>query len=254
VSESQIKHYDSYGDHYVSSRRNNLCNRIYDDYLIEEMFRALPLQTGGSFLDPMCGGGELLEASFSRFRFAIGCDISRAMTRLASTGRKAILLQSDVTSLPFHDNLFDTVMIRGGLHHVHQKLQEALSEIHRVLRPGGYLVAMEPIDDLWAIRLTRRLMYRLSRKFDHTEERAFLSNELLAALKSSRLEVISYRRFGSVAYTLIGNTDVLGLFSGIRSELLIRRLIETDSWLSRKALLRRLSLACLFVAQKPLKT
>jgi SAM-dependent methyltransferase len=51
------------------------------------------------------------------------------------------LRQGSVLDLPFADNTFDVVFSHGVLHHV-PDIRQAQSEIHRVLRPEGELVAM----------------------------------------------------------------------------------------------------------------
>jgi SAM-dependent methyltransferase len=51
------------------------------------------------------------------------------------------LQQGSVLDLPFVDDSFDMVFSHGVLHHV-PDINQAQSEIHRVLRPGGKLVIM----------------------------------------------------------------------------------------------------------------
>ena len=51
------------------------------------------------------------------------------------------LLQSSATRIPAPDNSFDLVFSHGVLHHI-PDIEQTQSEIHRVLRPGGRLVAM----------------------------------------------------------------------------------------------------------------
>jgi SAM-dependent methyltransferase len=51
------------------------------------------------------------------------------------------LRQGSALDLPFADNAFDMVFSHGVLHHV-PDINQAQSEIHRVLRPGGELVIM----------------------------------------------------------------------------------------------------------------
>lgn len=50
-------------------------------------------------------------------------------------------LQRDATSLDFPDDTFDVVYSFGVLQHI-PEVQKAVSELHRVLRPGGELLAM----------------------------------------------------------------------------------------------------------------
>ncbi|MFQ6083608.1 MAG: class I SAM-dependent methyltransferase [Candidatus Aminicenantia bacterium] len=44
---------------------------------------------------------------------------------------------ADATDLPFSENSFDAVFAFGILHHI-ENWQKAISEIYRVLKPGGY--------------------------------------------------------------------------------------------------------------------
>jgi SAM-dependent methyltransferase len=51
--------------------------------------------------------------------------------------------EGDAQELPFPDGHFDTVLVNEVLEHVPDQ-DKALLEIHRVLRPGGYLVVFSP--------------------------------------------------------------------------------------------------------------
>lgn len=48
----------------------------------------------------------------------------------------------DAEKLPFHNNYFDTVFVIASLHHF-SKIDKALSEAKRVLKPGGSLIAVD---------------------------------------------------------------------------------------------------------------
>ena len=49
----------------------------------------------------------------------------------------------DMLSLPFKNNYFNVVLARAILHHT-PKLDKALTEVQRVLKPGGFLLIEEP--------------------------------------------------------------------------------------------------------------
>ena len=49
-------------------------------------------------------------------------------------------------SLEFSDNSFDTVSMAYAVHHIN-KIDKALDEIQRVLKPGGNLIIQEEISD-----------------------------------------------------------------------------------------------------------
>ena len=68
--------------------------------------------------------------------------VDDARTRLSEFGERAHTQVADVTALPFEDNSFDTVLSFLMLHHV-VEWPAALSEIARVLRPGGSLVGYD---------------------------------------------------------------------------------------------------------------
>jgi ubiquinone/menaquinone biosynthesis C-methylase UbiE len=73
-------------------------------------------------------------------------DISPGMLeRLATTasmlGLEAETVPADAEQLPFEDGSFDLVLGHAVLHHL-PSLDRALSEFHRVLRPGGMLAFM----------------------------------------------------------------------------------------------------------------
>ena len=55
----------------------------------------------------------------------------------------ALPAQADATAIPFGDSVFDAVFLFDVLEHVDEE-EKALSEIHRVLRPGGKLLVTVP--------------------------------------------------------------------------------------------------------------
>jgi ubiquinone/menaquinone biosynthesis C-methylase UbiE len=62
--------------------------------------------------------------------------IEHARRRLALFGLRSTLQTGDAEQLPFADNSFDIVYSWGVIHHS-PNTPRAVSEIHRVLRPGG---------------------------------------------------------------------------------------------------------------------
>ena len=90
----------------------------------------------GTLLDIGCGPGFwLCQGVFSCFTSSLGVDSSNAMVQLATkAGIHAIL--ADAHSLPLESNQFDAVMAIHVLEYSPDPLQ-FLTEIRRVLRPGG---------------------------------------------------------------------------------------------------------------------
>jgi ubiquinone/menaquinone biosynthesis C-methylase UbiE len=67
--------------------------------------------------------------------------LSLARRRLEFEGRAARFVQGSVVHLPFADASFDLVYSNGVIHHV-PETGSAISEFHRVLRPGGTAIVM----------------------------------------------------------------------------------------------------------------
>ncbi len=96
----------------------------------------------GPCLDVGCGGGATL-AEISRSRAVYGIDLSlRALTHARSRGLMG-LVQGDAGALPFATGRFGAVLALDVVEHYTQP-EVLLTEIRRVLRPGGTLVVTVP--------------------------------------------------------------------------------------------------------------
>ena len=110
---------------------------------------ARPLE-GSDTLVVGCGRGVDIEIAFETMRVArvtaVDIDerqVARARARLADAwGDRLRLEAGDVAAMPFADASFDLVLDFGIIHHV-PVWQEAVGEIHRVLRPGGQFLFEE---------------------------------------------------------------------------------------------------------------
>lgn len=107
----------------------------------EMLFEAISKTGARSFLEVGPGPGELAERIQKDLGGDIvGVDISPRMAQLANE-RGICTLVGDAEALPVGDSLFDCVIAAWMLYHA-EDIDRALSEIRRVLRSGGSLIAV----------------------------------------------------------------------------------------------------------------
>ena len=101
------------------------------------------VRPGDAVLDACCGTGDLAIAAARAGGRVTGLDFSEPMLERAR--RKAPELEwirGDLLELPFGDATFDVATVGFGVRNV-DDLQRALSELRRVLGPGGRLRILE---------------------------------------------------------------------------------------------------------------
>ena len=100
----------------------------------------------GRVLDAGCGTGGLLAALRTRRPDLIGFGVEwddRAAARAREKSAAAVA-RGSVNALPFADNSFDAAVSADVLCHAAVDPAAALSELRRVLRPGGRLIVNMP--------------------------------------------------------------------------------------------------------------
>jgi demethylmenaquinone methyltransferase / 2-methoxy-6-polyprenyl-1,4-benzoquinol methylase len=105
---------------------------------------------GSDALDVCCGTGDLaleLRRRIGPDGRVVGCDFSEPMLELArrKSGDQGLPVEfgwADALELPYGDASFDAVTIGFGARNL-ADLERGLSEMARVLRPGGRLVILE---------------------------------------------------------------------------------------------------------------
>lgn len=101
-------------------------------------------------LEVGCGQGHLTKALSGRGVDIVGVDANPQATELADTDRVRHMHAQD---LDFEDDTFDVILSVHAIEHI-PPLEQALSEMARVLKPGGtavYIYPAEPIKGLYAI-------------------------------------------------------------------------------------------------------
>lgn len=94
-------------------------------------------------VDLAAGSGPMSRVLAQPGRTVVGVDVSEAELALAAERGPGPWVRADALRLPFRDGSVDVVTSSLGLVVV-QPLQQLLTEVTRVLRPGGVLAAIAP--------------------------------------------------------------------------------------------------------------
>jgi ubiquinone/menaquinone biosynthesis C-methylase UbiE len=218
---------------YEQKRYETPYSKRYHDWWTDLMLERIPLD--GRILDNGCGTGLLFERIPARQLVAL--DISSAMLSYASRRGEQLILGNS-QQLPLKDSSFDAIFCRSLLHHLPEP-EIAIKEMHRVLRPGGRVVAVDTNTSILSA-----LPRMIANRGEHfSEDHKNLSRKVLEKLFSPYFEIEKVRYFGYIAYPLLGFPDLVGLFKyvplksvaepilmGIDKILAAIPLIRTQSW------------------------
>ncbi len=114
----------------------------YPQKLARHLFERYHLEPGQTMLEPGCGRGEFLDGFIACGIRGHGVDRSRAAARYCP---RAVLASADVEAdgLPYQENTFDVIYSKSVIEHFHYP-ERFVSEIYRVLRPGGLVITLCP--------------------------------------------------------------------------------------------------------------
>lgn len=142
-------------------------------------------------LEVGCGQGALARLLVERHGAQVvasdydPAQVALAQERLADLDEGVELRVVDARAIPFDDMAFDAVFSFGVLHHIPSGWQEAVAEIARVLKPGGWFV----FTDLVVVPRAGHLMRWLLPRLDQLEETALHAS---LAQNGLRLEHYAY--------------------------------------------------------------
>lgn len=127
-------------------------SKVYDTWLRdlfwnEEMrsygLKMAGLHAGMEVLDVGCGTGFLSEGILEVTPSVWGLDITPEQLQRARKKLPIPLVRGDAENLPFGSECFDAVLSSGSIEYWPNP-EQALREMHRVLRPGGVVMVGGP--------------------------------------------------------------------------------------------------------------
>lgn len=195
-----------YGDKYSQEYRCKFINR--------HLFNGIDLK-GAKVLEAMCGSGETTAYLLENGAQVTGLDVSekeilKFKNRWETAG--AVCASMFETNLP--DESFDCLIVVGGLHHLHPSLSLGLKEMHRLLKPNGYLCFAEPH--------TESLLDKV-RQFWYKHDDLFATNEEAIDMMELKREFADYFHqnsevySGNLGYLLVLNSMVFRIPTSIKN-------------------------------------
>lgn len=184
--------------------RTQLMTRYEDDLIDSVLDVAGDLK--GQVLDAGCGVGVL-----GRRRpdlEMVGLDASMTLLRNVGPGYK-LLVECSAEKLPFAPGSFDVVVCMNALHHVVSP-ENAVAEFARVLRPGGFLVTVDP-RKLPGIETAKRFFRRGNDAYAETHKAFRVDEYRQLVAGGGRFEIEELRLVGCLAPLYAGGMDALNL-------------------------------------------
>lgn len=210
AGDRQKEHYenlhDDYEAHYYDEWSMQFRRRYMYDYLLGDMDL-----NGAAVADFACGSGHNsieLQRRFPTVQLH-GYDVSDVACAAYRDNTGATAHAMDLTQ-PFRFEVaHDAAIVVGGLHHCVSDLEQTLGNIAAAIKPGGWLMMVEP-NRRYMLEVLRALWYRYDSYFDHATEQALDHDELLAQAEP-RFALDALRFAGGPAYFLVLNSLIFRL-------------------------------------------
>ena len=118
--------------------------------LVKELIVRYSGKKGIKILDVGCGTGALMK-ELEPYGEVYGMDMSEQAIDFCLSRGLCNLKRGDGTRLPYDSNCFDVVLALDVLEHIKDD-NEAVSELYRVLKPGGICIVFVPtFQILWGV-------------------------------------------------------------------------------------------------------
>jgi ubiquinone/menaquinone biosynthesis C-methylase UbiE len=166
----------------------------YDQLAHMLEYAALP--SPGGLLDAGGGTGRVAGALLPHVGWAVVADLSLGMLRQAAEKDGLGAVRAPSEGLPFPDETFERVVMVDTLHHVVDQ-EQTVSELWRVLKPGGRIVIQEPDVRRWGVKLiaaAEKILLMRSR---------FLDPGQMAVLFDGREARVTLQEHGHTAWLLV---------------------------------------------------
>lgn len=166
--------------------------------------------SGAQVIEAMCGSGPTTEFLLSRGAEVSGLDVSdSAIASFEKRWPACRSIRASIFDSELPSASFDGVVIQAGLHHLHPRLDDAIDEVYRLLKPGGFFCFSEPHAGS-LFDSARNLWYRMDRSI-FAENEASVDLAAIQRKNAGRFTFEVERYVGNIAYFLVLQSMVLRL-------------------------------------------
>jgi DNA gyrase subunit B len=165
---------------------------LTDDELLAKHAEMADVAPDAKLLDVCCGSGVVGHAFRNKVSHITGLDITPEMVALARTRLDEVVL-GNVFDMPFETDAFDIVSNREVMH-LFPHPERMLSEVYRVLKPGGQfvfgqIVPFSAVDAPWMNRIFRKKQPLLHHMFLHEDLLALLEGAGFGNIHTTEINV-----------------------------------------------------------------
>lgn len=154
------------------------------------------LEPGDRVLEPGCGTGyftrELVDTGAQITAIDISPDLLEEARR-GITSSNVIFKEDNAYAMSFESETFDHIIGSSVLHHL--DIKKALTEMYRVLKPGGAIALTEPNMMNPQIALQKNIPSLKRRLGDSPDETAFFRGQIRRLLKKAGFREIKVQPF-----------------------------------------------------------
>ena len=215
VEQLQRELFDRISLQYEAHYDDVFSRRYRAKFICAPVFEGIDF-SGMKVLEAMCGSGQTTEYLLAQGATVTGLDISsQSIESFRERWPECTAVCASILDSGLESNSVDCAVVMAGLHHLHPHVGDAIRELHRVLKPGGYLCMWEPHSGSLPDRV---------RKWWYRHDSLFAENEAsidFASIKEEFSGQFSFEKehfIGNFAYLLVLNSLIF------RAPLALKRL------------------------------
>ena len=152
-----IDRYEKEAKIYDETTYMNSEKLLFHELQCMQLEKLIDGDTDSKVLDVGCGTGRLLKWFSENIGYDMyGVEPAKNMIKEAqrkTQATKPIIKQGDIENIPFPNDYFDRIITTHVLMHLHpQMIHNGITEMYRVLKPGGYMLLDFPAKNgIWNI-------------------------------------------------------------------------------------------------------